>query len=279
VNGVLTTAAEFVGALNVVAFAAEDIELVTGSPGVRRRYLDILISQGDPAYLRTLQRYQRVVTQRNHLLRRVRERRSAEEELRFWDDRLAEEGAAIVERRHAAVERLAEHVEQVHRALTGGGDSLGITYRPRLGPGQPPESYQLHQIADTLSQSIAALRERELSQGASIVGPHRDEFEITLGGFTAGTFASRGQSRTIALTLKLAEAEFVSNATGRKPVLALDDVLSELDAERRLFVMETVADYDQVLLTTTDLDRVDAGFLAAADRWTVAGGTASPVAA
>jgi DNA replication and repair protein RecF len=144
-----------------------------------------------------------------------------------------------------------------------------------MGPGEPPERLHAARIADTLTQSIAAVRDREIGQGISVVGPHRDELIFTLGGDDAGTYASRGQARTVALALKLAEAEFVARDTGRSPVLALDDVLSELDVVRRRLVLEAVREYGQVLLTTTDLDRVDDEFLSDADRWQVSGGEVS----
>ncbi len=275
VNGVQRTAAEFVGAFNAVSFTAEDIALVTGAPGGRRRYLNILISQGDAAYLRTLQRYGRVVQQRNHLLRRVRDRQAGPDELAFWDERLAEEGAVIIERRSEVVEQVAVHARDAHERLAGNSEPLGIEYRPRMGPGEPPERFHAARIADTLSESIAAVRDREISQGASVVGPHRDELTFTLDGDDAGVYASRGQARTVALALKLAEAAFVARDTGRRPVLALDDVLSELDAVRRRLVLEAVREYEQILLTTTDLDRVDDEFLSNADCWQVSGGEVS----
>lgn len=276
INGVQRTAAEFVGTVNVVAFAAEDIDLVAGSPGVRRRYLDILISQSDPGYLRTLQRYGRVTTQRNHLLRLIRERRAGIDELQFWDDRLCEEGASIVGRRLRAVEKLRDQAVEMHRVLAGERDSLHLRYAPNLGDRGVTEPLDAPQIRDHLVASLAAVRPREIAQGASVVGPHRDELEITLNGHPAGAYASRGQARTVALALKLAEAAFVSAATSRNPVLALDDVLSELDAARRQLVLKAAEAYEQVLMTTTDFEQVQQATHAAWTAWTVRKGSIEP---
>ena len=276
VNGVQRPASEFVGAINVVAFSAEDIELITGSPTVRRRYLDILISQSDPPYLKMIQRYGRVVTQRNHLLRQMREGRVGPSELEFWDDRLVNEGAAIIERRTNAVERLSEEAAPRHLALSGGRERLGVRYQPRIsavaedGPDEIPDSTA--DLITLMRGSLEAARQREVGQGVTVIGPHRDEIALSLNHEPAGAFSSRGQARTIALALRLAEGAFVTAATGRTPILALDDVLSELDESRRSLVMENVAPYEQVLITTTDFDRVEDQFLSNATRMTVESG-------
>lgn len=285
VNGIIRTAAEFVGKLNVVFFEAGDLELVFGGPAERRRYLDILISQTGPAYLKALQRYSRVVMQRNQLLRRVREDRASEDELEFWDDRLAVEGAAIVEDRRKAVAGVAVHAVEEHRRLSGGEESLGIVYRPRLtaepagnGPLPVEAEAPADQLAQTIARALASVRGREIAQGVSLVGPHRDDLLLSLNSQPADAFASRGQARCIALALKLAEAASLTGATGRKPVMALDDVLSELDPARRRLVLERASLYEQTLLTTTEFALVDAAFLAGAARYSVFAGKVAAVA-
>jgi DNA replication and repair protein RecF len=272
VNGIKRTASEFVGTFNVVAFAVEDIELVTGGPAVRRRYLDILISQVDPAYLKALQRYQKVTTQRNNMLRLIRERRAGLDELHFWDERLCEEGAVIIERRSIAVDQLTPLAVKSHARLADGDDGLSLTYLPELGPGERPSKLRASEIKDTLTQSLAVIRDREIARGVSVVGPHRDELAISLHERDAGSYSSRGQARTIALSLKLAEGMLVSEATGRSPVLALDDVLSELDLRRRRLVLEAAGEYEQVLVTTTDFSLIEPEFLEAASQFQVDGG-------
>ncbi|MDA1258882.1 MAG: DNA replication and repair protein RecF [Chloroflexi bacterium] len=281
VNGIQRSAAEFVGAVNVVAFSADDIELVSGAPSVRRRYLDILISQSDPPYLKMIQRYGRVVNQRNHLLRQMREGRVGADELEFWNDRLVEEGAAIIELRARAVGGLSEEAAPRHLALSGGRERLGAKYRPRItpnaedGPDQIPASTS--ELASMMRDSLEKARTREIGQGATVIGPHRDEIILTLNNEEAGAYSSRGQARTIALALRLAEGAFVTAATGRTPILALDDVLSELDEARRRLVLESVASYEQVLITTTDYDRVEDSFLKGAARMKVESGQVTRV--
>ena len=275
VNGIKRSAIDFVGNLNIVFFEAEDLEIVYGSPGRRRRYLDILISQSNPTYLKTLQRYGQVVTQRNQLLRRIRNGISEEMELPFWDERLAYEGARVTESRRRSVDGLNDHAVPTHRDLTD-GDQLELEYRPRItaSPDDRPDvgSMTAEQIEQEMKNTIVGLRPREIAQGVTVMGPHRDDLEIRLNGNAAGQFASRGQARTIALSLKLAEAIFVTNSTGRTPVLALDDVLSELDPERRRLVLEAATRHEQVLLTSTEPGLVPEQFLETADIYTVMNG-------
>ena len=283
VNGIKRSAVDFVGNLNVVFFEADDLEIIHGSPGRRRRYLDILISQSDPAYLKSLQRYGQVISQRNQLLRRIRDGVAAENELTFWDERLAYEGARVTDSRRRAVDSLNEHAVPAHSDLTG-GDGLELEYQPRIAafPGGDggarsngaPDVGDMNaeDIEQVIAGALATTRRREIAQGVSIVGPHRDDLKITLNGKPAGQFASRGQSRTIALSLKFSEAVFVTRSTGRTPVLALDDILSELDPERRRRVLEAAGKHEQVLLTTTETDVVPHEFLESAHIYTVING-------
>ncbi len=275
VNGINRSAIDFVGNLNIVFFEADDLEIIHGSPGRRRRYLDILISQSNPAYLKSLQRYGQVVTQRNQLLRRVREGLSEENELVFWDERLAYEGARVTDSRRKAIDGLNEHAVPAHSDLTN-GDKLELEYRPRItasSDDRPNVGIMTAEMIELeMKRQFPGLRRREIAQGITVMGPHRDDFEIRLNDKPAGSFASRGQSRTIALSLKLAEAVFVTRSTGRTPVLALDDILSELDPERRRLVLEAATRHEQVLLTSTEPGVVPQDFLEAADIYTVMNG-------
>jgi DNA replication and repair protein RecF len=281
INGIVRSASDFVGNINVVFFEAQDLEIVTGPPSTRRRYLDILISQSRPAYLKSLQRYSRVVTQRNHLLRRVREGAAGHDEMAFWNERLAYEGAEIVHQRNEVVQQLTEAGVAAHSRLTG-GDELALLYRPALGPAGaadgPVEQLAHSAIESALADGMKAYRERELAQGVSVVGPHRDDVLILLNGQPSSSFASRGQARVIALALKLAEASVLRSTTGRVPVLALDDILSELDPVRRRLVLEGVVDYEQVLLTTAEDDAVAPEFRNGASAFSVEHGKVQPVA-
>lgn len=277
-NGIVRSSADFVGRLNVVFFEADDLDIVYGPPSVRRRYLDILISQSKPAYLKSLQRYSKVVTQRNHLLRRVREGSAEPDEMAFWDERLAYEGAEVMLERAQTVRQLREAAIPAHSALTDGGD-LSIEYEPQLsasGPSESPMPTLTHTALEAaLADGLKQARRREVAQGVTVVGPHRDDLAISLDGQAAGSFASRGHARLIALALKMAEAAVVQSLTGRTPVLALDDILSELDPVRRKLVLESVSTYEQVLLTTAEGDSVMPEFLQQATAYRVREGKVS----
>ncbi len=238
VNGVSTSASGLVGWVNAVLFTASDIELVHGSPSQRRRFLDILLSQVDRGYLRTLQRYQRVLTQRNHLLRLIRDGRASGEELGFWNSELIREGAALINHRGDAIDRLAPLTAHAYSALSK-GEELSLKFRPSLSSEQ-------------FEQSLAERKNEEIRAGMTLAGPHRDDLEINLNGMPAGTYSSRGQARSIALGLRLAEAVFLKEQRGDEPVLLLDDVLSELDSYRRQSVLEEAAGYQQALVTTAE---------------------------
>jgi len=255
VNGIKRSAIDFVGNINIVFFEADDLEIIHGSPGKRRRYLDILISQSDPTYLKSLSRYSQVISQRNQLLRRVREGVSEEDELTFWDERLAYEGSRVIDARRRSVDGLNDHAVPAHSELTD-GDELSLKYKPRISMSSDhaPDVTEMNadMIEREMAKSLPALRRREIAQGITVIGPHRDDLDIFLNGNPAQSYASRGQSRTIALSLKLAEAVFVREVTGRSPVLALDDILSELDPRRRELVLESATKHQQVLLTATE---------------------------
>ena len=275
INGIKRSAIDFVGNINIVFFEADDLEIIYGSPGRRRRYLDILISQTDPAYLKTLQRYSQVVTQRNQLLRRIREGVSEEDELTFWDDRLSYEGSRIIDSRRKSVDGLNEHAVPAHSDLTE-GDKLELEYLPKITDTQDNQILLANITPDKIEQQIKqvlpTLRRREIGQAVTVIGPHRDDLAIRLNENPAGKFASRGQSRTIALSLKFAEAVFVTRATGRTPVLALDDILSELDPKRRKLVLAAATKHEQVLLSSSEPDILPSEFLSDAHTYTVING-------
>ena len=272
VDGIHVSAADLVGVANAVLFDAEDIRLVTGAPSTRRRYLDILICQIDRMYLRSLQRYQKVVYQRNHLLRQVRERRSRAEELDFWNDELVKEGVYIMARRHGAVEDLRSLLISLHGELTDAGEELSMEYAPGV-PADGPEEAELRRAFELAIEQGA---DREIAMGATQSGPHRDDVRLTLGGLEAGVYASRGQARTVAVALKLVEGMLLERERGESPVLLLDDVLSELDESRRRLLLEQVARSRQAIVSTTDVDRIEAAYLKRASVFRVERGGVAP---
>ena len=274
VNGVPRRASDLVGQINAVMFSAEDMELVSGSPSVRRRYLDILISQIDPRYLKALQRYQRIVYQRNHLLKTVRERGSGLDELEFWNDELASKGKYIMAQRFLTVRRLSELAGPIHRDLTGDLEGLDIIYQPAtsLGLGGSED-----EIAQGLREALEAQRQREVAQGVTVAGPHRDDLRLEIDGMDAGVYASRGQSRTVVLAMKLAEAQYLLGQRGREPILLLDDVLSELDAARRSHLLDRASLFRQCFITTADTDIIEERYISRMTRYVVRRGSVEPL--
>ena len=260
VNGVVRRASDVVGQLAAVLFTSQDIDLVGGPPVLRRRFLDITLSQIDRDYLRALQRYQRTMTQRNALLRRLQEGAAHPDELAFWDGEQAKEGGRIVAERARAVLELAALAAEAHRALTEGQEELTLAYKPQLGSdwdGARAASAGVDELSAAFLEALAANRRRDVAAGVSLLGPHRDDLLFVLDGQPAAAFASRGQQRTAALALRLAEARFLLARSGEHPVLLLDDVLSELDEKRRRCVQGVAGDFDQVLITSTEADSFD----------------------
>lgn len=251
VNGVGRRASSVVGVLNAVMFGAEDLELVYGTPSIRRRYLDILISQLDDRYLRSLQRYHKILAQRNHLLKRIRHRSASPDELQFWDVELIAEASFIIEQRANTLASLNDIAAPLHSELAGIDDMLELVYRPSI---DIPQEVTVDVAAEILTEGLADERSREIAQGFTILGPHRDDVEPQIAGMQASAYASRGQVRTVVLAMKLAEAEHLKRRRGQEPVLLLDDVLSELDSGRRNLVLDKAATYQQCFITTAEPD-------------------------
>ena len=271
INGIRRRGSELVGEMNAVLFTADDLNLVYGSPTIRRRYLDILISQTDREYLKTLQRYQRIVTNRNHLLKEIRDRRSKESELTIWDDQLADAGALILTRRANTLARLSDTATQTHKDLSNVDEILMVKYQASIpSTGSSPQ-----QIGDEIRKMLEVVRSKEIAQGVCLRGAHRDDFMLLLGDTSVNDYASRGQARTVILALKLAEAQHLQEVRGSKPIILLDDVLSELDTTRRSQVLERATGYEQTIVTTADIGLVPIQHRHSALDLTTAGGKVS----
>ncbi|HZU05511.1 MAG TPA: DNA replication/repair protein RecF [Chloroflexota bacterium] len=287
VGGLPQRAVEYVGTINAVLFSPEDVALVAGPPAGRRRYLDVTLSQVNPRYLRALQRYNKVLLQRNHLLRQVRDRRQPLALLEPWDAELVASGAYLVAERLRLLAALNARLPDLYRALSGGRDRLIVAYRSTLDALQPAGvtadrhasgvTSEPERLPERFQACLLANRERELALGVSLVGPHRDDLDFLLDDVPQGTYGSRGQQRLSVIALKLAEVEFMRAETGERPLLLLDDVLSELDPGKQRFVLQTIGTEGQTLLTTTDLGSFDPAFLAHARVYRVAEGTVQPV--
>jgi DNA replication and repair protein RecF len=275
-NGVAKRAMDLLGQLNVVLFLPEDIALVSGSPSRRRRYLDATLCQIDPAYCRALARYNQIVTQRNALLRDLRERGGDPAQLVYWDEQLVEHGSYLVARRGETLVALDELAHAVHAELTEGTERLHLRYVPSVehaGPGDADA------VGDAFHVQLEALRQREVAAGMTLVGPHRDEVRFLVNEVDAGVYGSRGQQRTAALALKLAEVDLMRHETGEQPVLLLDDVLSELDTHRRRFLLHYLDDGpQQAIITATDPHIMPETFLRRCQLWRVQMGRLSEMA-
>lgn len=276
VNGVARRASDLIGRLRVVLFAADDLTIVDGPPAHRRRYLDITISQLDPAYVRALQRYARVLEQRNSLLKRLQERRGRPDELDFWDGELAEAGAVILAARAETLRVLGRDAATTYAELAADeAEALEAVYEPRV---PPPVAARLreHDLSARLLEALVAGRAEDVRRGLSLIGPHRDDIRFLVGGHPAGVSASRGQQRSAALALRLAEVAYSKARTGDAPVLLLDDILSELDPGRRARVLNVAYGVDQVLITTPDAAHPSRAELPGAVRWLLHDGRLDP---
>ncbi len=277
INGVPKRVLDLVGQMKVVLFMPQHLDLVAGPPSARRHYLDATLCQLDARYRRSLARYGRILTQRNHLLRSLQERRGDLDELLFWDRKLAEEGAYIMARRQSLVAELDELAQAIHLDLTGGRERLRLRYLPsievpdvgyqmslELAPTSQPPASGVQRIAEAFLERLRQARGEEIQRGMSLFGPHRDEMRFLVGGVDLGLYGSRGQQRTAVLALKLAELELVRREAGEEPILLLDEVMSELDEAHRRYLMEVISGAQQTILTATDLSDYSPDFLAQA---------------
>ena len=266
VNGVARRATALAERLRVVLFAPEDMLLVVGSPSLRRATLDQLASTLLPAYASELATYGRALQQRNGLLRAIRDDAASRDDLRYWDRPFLDAGGAVVAARHSLLARLAGPLAAAHAEIAPEEASAGtlaleyVTNAP-VGPGESPR--------DALERRLAETAEKELWNGTTLVGPHRDDLAFAMGGRELSAFASRGQQRTAILAIKLAELDLVSAHDGRPPLLLLDDVFSELDPARRGHLVRRISELPQAFVTTTTLDDLDPALRAIATPWEV----------
>ena len=265
VDGKPTPLSRFVGRLKAVYFSPEDVDLLIGPPSLRRRFLDISVSQADDAYLRNLMDYNHVVTQRNALLREIKATGSgAARSLEFWDIKLAELAAPIVDSRKKFVNHLSRSAADSFQRLWGNDPALGFSYTVDAATGMRNTS---------LLEALKALRKREIGAGQSLLGPHRDDLTITLGGLPIAGYGSRGQHRLAVLSLKFAQLQWLCDAAGESPVLLLDDIFSELDSPHRTAVASQIPERAQVFVSSADITSVPPRLVDSANMLGVDGGS------
>lgn len=242
-NVAITKLSKLVNYLNVVMFSPEDLDLVKGSPAVRRRFLDEAISQLYPGYLQNLIAYHRALVQKNSLLKALRLSGVHQDaQLSIWNEQLAQTGAAIMQARQEFIVELGIFAEDIHRQISG--EKLALVYAPNLDAGGMPEKFL---------QKLEQNQAREIDAGSAQYGIQRDDLRMLINDNDTKTYGSQGQQRTVVLSLKIAETEYIRQVRDEYPVLLLDDIMSELDLNRRLFLAEKIKD-KQVLLTCTDSD-------------------------
>ncbi|MFZ4815169.1 MAG: DNA replication/repair protein RecF [Phototrophicaceae bacterium] len=291
INGVEKRVLDLVGLLAVVLFLPQDLRLIEGGPADRRRYLDDTLSQVDAAYQEALSNYERVLTQRNALLRNIAAGRSSAKELGFWDEQLAAAGAVLVGGRQRFLREMEYNAQRVHLDLTNRAETLTLHYQPSFAPTASPNGQMslpvfgldLHRqlsvelIAEQFMAHLSRERNESIQRGVTLAGPHRDDLRMHINGRDVSLYGSRGQSRTTVLGLKLAELQWMTEKIGERPLLLLDEVVAELDTHRREYLLAQFQSGVQTLLTTTEPDLLPTAFLAQSVQWQITAGQITPV--
>jgi len=233
-------AADLLGLLNVVFFSPEDLSIIKNGPSERRRFVDMELCQLDGSYLYDLNHYNRIINQRNKLLKELYLNPTLKDTLSVWDTQLVSYGSKIIERRNMFISQLNEIIHEIHQKLSGGKEALMISYEPDVSP-------------ELFEKKLTENQERDIRLKQTSIGPHRDDFSFVADAVDIRKFGSQGQQRTAALSLKLAEIELVKKVTKDVPLLLLDDVLSELDSSRQNYLLNSIGDI-QTIVTCTGLE-------------------------
>lgn len=285
-DGVKKPISDAIGHFNAVIFVPQMSQIIEGAPEDRRRYLNLALAQSTPAYARILNEYNQALTQRNALLKSLSERGGSGDQLEVWDDTLTRLGSQIILWRIEALQQIERLASRVHHELTHGAEILRLAYEPAFDPLPKPNGQlglkiativdrsglDLKEIQDGFRASLSALRSVEVARGVTTIGPHRDEIRFLANDIDLGDYGSRGQVRTALLSLKLAEVNWMKERTGEWPVILLDEVMAELDLQRRGDLLNYVGETEQVLFTTADLNLFTSEFSSKAEIWRVKGG-------
>ena len=231
---------ELLGLAHIICFSPEDLSMIKNGPAERRRFLDMELCQMSRVYLHDIGKYNRIVNQRNNLLRQISFEPSLKSTLDIWDEQMVSCGVRVIAQRQAFIDKLNERTQAVHAGITAGKEHLEIVYRPNV-------------TASLFAEKLADSRDMDLRMKMTGTGPHRDDFAFMLGDIDLRKFGSQGQQRTAALSLKLAEIDFVRETSGDQPVLLLDDVMSELDSSRQNDLIRSMQDI-QTIITCTGLE-------------------------
>jgi len=282
-DGMKRKVSETLGQFNAALFLPQMLRLVEGAPEERRHYLNLVLAQVVPHYAAALADYNRSLSQRNALLKLLNERGGDVNQLDYWDALLTASGSRLIYNRIRSIQELERLAASAHYELTQGREVLRLAYEPAYDPlPQPDRQYalpldapldrsgiSLEKIQQGFHQALVQLRPEEIARGMTTIGPHRDDLRFLCNGIDLCVYGSRGQGRTVVLALKLAEVVWMKAKTGEWPVLLLDEVLAELDAERRSDLLTRLSLCDQTLLTTTDLDLYTSDFVHTTSLWYV----------
>ena len=285
-DGVKRPVSDVIGHFNAVIFVPQMSQIIEGAPEDRRRYLNLALAQSTPSYARVLSEYNQALTQRNALLKSLGERGGSGDQLDVWDDTLTRLGSQIILWRIEAIQQIERLASRVHHELTHGSEILRLSYEPAFDPLPRPNGQlglkmdmfidrshlELNEIRDGFRASLSALRSVEIARGVTTIGPHRDEIHFLANNIDLGSYGSRGQVRTALLSLKLAEVSWMKDRTGEWPVILLDEVMAELDTQRRADLLKYIGQTEQVLFTTTDLNLFTPEFAGNAEVWQVQAG-------
>ncbi len=285
-DGVKKPVNEIIGHFNAVVFVPQMSQIIEGAPEDRRRYMNLALAQSTPAYARVLSEYSQALTQRNALLKVLSERPGNSDQLEVWDDALARLGAQIILWRIEAVRQIERLASRVHHELTHGSEILRLAYEPAYDPLPKPSGQMGLKIDTVIDRSqldladiqtgfkarLKDLRGEEIARGVTTIGPHRDDLRFLANNIDLGDYGSRGQIRTALLALKLAEVNWMKERTGEWPVILLDEVMAELDLQRRADLLKYIGESEQVLFTTTDLKLFTPDFVDQAAVWKVESG-------
>ncbi len=290
-NSIEKRVMDVVGLLNVVLFLPQDLSLVEGAPADRRRFMNATLRQVNLEYFLALNEYEKILPQRNALLKRIAEKRAGAVELEYWDEQLASSGAVIIAGRQQFLRELEMKARDTHHALTAGKEQLSLKYLPSILPRADADGGQLSfdllgldlnrqlspdEIKPQFQENLLARRKEAIRRGVTIAGPHRDELRLFINDRDCGLYGSRGQARTAVMALKFAELEWMHDQQGKYPLFLLDEVVAELDSKRRRFLLDRLNGAAQTLLTTTELDIFDKDFLESAQLFRVENGQIRP---
>jgi DNA replication and repair protein RecF len=262
---------DYIGALNVVMFAPEDLYLVKGSPQERRRFIDMELGQIQPVYVYHLSQFQKVLKQRNALLREYQRNQNSDRTmLRILTAQLIEHAAPIIQRRHQFLNLLRTWAKPIHHGISHQLEELDIVYQ---GTIDITDEMEVSEIEEVYQKRFLDVETKEIERGTSLIGPHRDDLIFYVNGKEVQTYGSQGQQRTTALSLKLAEIELIHSEVGEYPILLLDDVLSELDDQRQSHLLNTIQGKVQTFVSTTSVNGIEHETLKKAELFHVHKGT------